>query len=138
MIKAVISDFFNVLLLPTGKAVDEYELNTELLDFYTSLKKHINVYMFTNALIHEQPEFDDQLQPVFDEIFSAIKMGLSKKDPASYRSLANRLNLKPEEVLFIDDSVVNIEAAKTAGMNVITFTDTESVKKEFHSLSYET
>jgi len=40
------------------------------------------------------------------------------------------MNLKPEEVLFIDDNAKNIEVAKSLGMQTINYIDYKSLVKE--------
>ena len=39
-----------------------------------------------------------------------------KGDPESYRKIANKMNLQPNEILFISDVVAELEAATAAGM----------------------
>jgi len=73
MIKAIVSDFSRVLLFPKDKsyqgslnalhkelsekpsynALDFFELNVGLLDFYKSLKDRIPVYIFTSDVIQD-------------------------------------------------------------------------------------
>lgn len=53
-------------------------------------------------------------------VVSAIEK-LKKPDPAIYKLLCNRYQLKPEECLFIDDRQVNVDAAMQVGMKAVLF-----------------
>jgi len=143
MIKAIVSDFSRVLLFPKDKSykgglntlhielardlnykvLDHFEFNIELLDFYTSLKSQLPIHMFTSDAIQDSPEFQPYLQPIFGEIMSAKRMNVTKEDPEAYRLVATHLNLDPGEILYIDDAFENIEAAKSAGFNVVLYKD---------------
>ncbi len=48
-----------------------------------------------------------------------------KPDPAIYYRLCEKYDLRPEECLFADDKLVNIEAARGMGMKAVLFTTTE-------------
>lgn len=153
MIKAIVSDFSRVLLFPkdTGhegglnvlhkklsqnseyNPLDHFELNTELLDFYRSLKKNYPLYIFTTDSIQDAPEFQKYLQPVFEKIFSASKMNTSKKDPEAYRKIAANLHLNPETILYIDDSAENIEAATMAKFIAHLYKNNDTLFKEIRS-----
>ena len=59
---------------------------------------------------------------------------LIKPDPAIYNLLAERYSLVPEKTVFIDDTEVNIDTAKSLGWNGIVYKDYESTKKELEAL----
>jgi 2-haloacid dehalogenase len=50
-------------------------------------------------------------------------LGMAKPDPAIFRHLLDRYQLRAEEVVFIDDAPRNIEAAAALGMRALVFTD---------------
>lgn len=153
MIKAIITDFSRVLLFPTDETylgslnglhkqlsqepnyniLDNFKINTELLDFYGSLKGRVNLYIFTSETIQDDPAFQQSIKPVFDSIFSAAKLGINKKEFSAYEALLKEINLKPYEVLYVDDAEVNILAAKEAGLNVLTFKTTNEAVHEIEN-----
>ena len=57
-----------------------------------------------------------------------------KPDPAIYNLLASRYDLVPEKTVFIDDTPVNIEAAKALGWNGIVYKSYEQAVKDLQSL----
>ncbi|HYE44836.1 MAG TPA: HAD family phosphatase [Caulobacter sp.] len=54
--------------------------------------------------------------------------GLIKPDPAIYRLACARAGLAAEELLFVDDSAANIEAARALGFHVLHFTDPAALR----------
>lgn len=143
MIKALLFDFSRTLLFPKDKTytgglndlhkkiqenpnynfLESFELNKGLLDYLETVKNKFDLYIFTSESIQEDPAIKDDLAKIFTKIFSATEMGLSKKDPKAYEFIAKELNLIPNEILFIDDSSENLEAAKIAGLQTLQYKD---------------
>jgi HAD superfamily hydrolase (TIGR01509 family) len=157
MFKAVVSDFSRVLLFPKDKnysgslnalhkelsqqegynPLDHFELNTQLLDLYKSLKEKTPIYIFTSDAIQDAPEFKQYLDPVFAGILSDKKMNTDKKIPEAYKLFAAQLQLSPDEILYIDDANENIEAAKTAGLHTFLYAGYEELSQQItESLNY--
>ena len=59
---------------------------------------------------------------------------LVKPDPAIYRILLDKYDLKAEECVFADDRADNVEAAQQVGMQAIVFTTTEAYKEALELL----
>jgi epoxide hydrolase-like predicted phosphatase len=106
-----------------------------LLEFLRSLRPERKVGLISNAwsglraLITRQ-EFDD----VFDEMIISAEVGLVKPDPRIYRLALDKLGMLPEESVFLDDVLINVEAARSAGMQAIHFTQPEKTLKELKQL----
>lgn len=135
------SDFSRVLLSPTDdnyvgglndlhkelSSLGDYDfwkyfrLNQDLLTFFQILGKRIDVYVFTTEYIQEHPAIQPKMEGVFKKIFSGASLGLKKTDPQSYKTLTREIGIKPEEILYIDDKLANLEAAKNAGLMVIRY-----------------
>ena len=81
--------------------------------------KGIEVCLLSNAL----PNLFDTAQGLVtdDKIFVSYKLSLLKPDVEIYRKVLKSLKAKPEEVIFIDDKLKNVEAAKSIGINGIVF-----------------
>ncbi len=153
MIKAIITDFSRVLLFPKDKSyhgslnglhrdlsiqpnyrlLDSFELNTGLLEYYKSLAEKLDLYVFTSETIQDSPELQPFIKPVFKEVFSAMKMEVDKKNENAYKKLVATVNLDPAEIIYIDDSEANIEAAKKAGLQTILFKDNDHLKTELQA-----
>ena len=69
------------------------------------------------------------------DIFSANDLGITKRDPQSYKFIAEDLGKKPEEIFFTDDTSGNIEAAKEAGIKTHLFVSNPELINTLKSLS---
>jgi epoxide hydrolase-like predicted phosphatase len=74
----------------------------------------------------------------WDELFDAIvlsgEVGLRKPEQAIYELMAERLGLRPQECLFVDDLSQNVMGAVAAGMVAVHHTDLEATLGELETL----
>ena len=134
MIKTFLVDYYGVIRHPQDDPFSVW--NEVLLDFLCELSEKSEMYMFTNSVSASTDEVVlEKLQPLFIKIFSANKMSLSKEDASSYTLLVKKIGKQPSEILFIDDSVSNVEAAKSAGLNAVVYTSFEKLHNELHELN---
>jgi HAD superfamily hydrolase (TIGR01509 family) len=146
-------DFSRVLLHPKDKTVsslnglyreleqqgsynffDYFELNHNLLQFLQPLHQKYRLYILTSEIIQNAPEVQEDIKKVFDKVFSAQDLHLSKKDPEIYKQIAEKVQAKPQEIVFIDDTKDNIEAAKAAGLSTLLYTSNDTLMKQLKSL----
>ena len=97
-------------------------LDDEMLSFIRGLRPRFKTALLSNAsphLVHllEQLAVTD----AFDEIVISGTVGVQKPDPGIYRIVLDRLRLAPEETIFVDDFVQNIQAAERLGMHTLHF-----------------
>ncbi len=62
---------------------------------------------------------------------------LIKPDPQIYKLIINRLNIKPNEAVFFDDLIANIQAARNEGLYAVHWENFESSKKQFEQIIAE-
>ena len=77
------------------------------------------------------------LYPILDEfegILISGQEGLIKPDPAIYRLLCERYAVVPEQAVFLDDSLRNIEGARAFGMHAVQFRSPQQVRAALVSL----
>ncbi len=60
-------------------------------------------------------------------------MGKSKQDPTIFDDIAEELHVNPEQILFIDDSIGNIERAQKKGLQTILYKDQGAFMQELAS-----
>lgn len=119
MIKAVIFDCFGVVLdIMRGTRIQQ---TSELLQ---DLKGKYQLAMLTNA--PSRYSLDQRFEPgELDELFDAVvisgEVGWDKPAPEIYTMTVERLGLKPEECLFIDDIPAFTEAAAALGIKTFTY-----------------
>lgn len=66
----------------------------------------------------------------FDLLVWSYQLGIAKPDPAIYRFVLEKLGMPPEEVLFLDDKPVNIEAAHALGIQGIVFSTVDRLRAD--------
>ncbi len=66
----------------------------------------------------------------FDPCLLSYQFDVEKPDPKIYEILLDTLNLKPEEVVFVDDVLENVEGALSLGIDAILFSSYENLIKE--------
>ncbi len=69
----------------------------------------------------------------FDFALWSCDVHMVKPEREIYMRVADKLGLPPTECLFIDDSIVNVEGARAAGMEAIHYVDFDSFLEEFES-----
>jgi putative hydrolase of the HAD superfamily len=76
--------------------------------------------------------------PRFNVLVWSYQLGMAKPDPAIYRHVLTELGALPEETLFLDDKLVNIEAAQALGMNAIQFSTVEQLRADLIAAGLDT
>lgn len=64
----------------------------------------------------------------------SFEVGSNKPNGKNYTTLLNKYNLIPEETIFIDDKLENIEMAKNFNIHAILFTNLEDLKNKILKL----
>jgi HAD superfamily hydrolase (TIGR01509 family) len=64
----------------------------------------------------------------FDVTLYSFEHGIGKPEPAAYAHALEALGSMPEETIFIDDSEVNVAAARELGLDAITFDGANSLR----------
>ena len=69
----------------------------------------------------------DQL---FDGLFFSCDIGVGKPNEGFFKAVAHRLGRPGEELLFIDDAMVNVEAARAAGWLAELFRSADGLRSD--------
>lgn len=72
-----------------------------------------------------------------DEQILSCEVGLIKPDPAIFHLTAERMGVRPEEALLVDDREVNIESAGRTGMAGIQFRSVKQLRSELEEMGFE-
>ncbi|MBI3486190.1 HAD-IA family hydrolase [Candidatus Daviesbacteria bacterium] len=121
MIKALLVDFFNVLLVSDNKLFSNYQLNQELLAYLKNLKSKYKLYIFTSSNLNNDLEMKAKLEAIFEKIYTVSEIGSPKDQTKAYQFILKDLNLKPDEVLFIDDGLDYVQTAQELGLKALQF-----------------
>ena len=136
-------EFWSNFSIRYGKKVKEElfgkffnpRLDQGVMQIIKRLKNDSRVVCGTNTF---DPHYDYLLErgyyDIFDAVFASNKIGVSKPDPNFYRYILNDEGIKPQDALFVDDSEVNVSAAKKLQIKSILFTDSHSLGRQIKRL----
>ena len=68
----------------------------------------------------------------FDVVFCSGDEGIAKPHTKAFELTLERLGVKPDEVVFIDDTLEHVEASRKMGLHGILFTTAEELEKELN------
>ena len=151
MIKAILSDFSGTILFLKDKDSkdglnalherlkdnvdydiwDHFVLGEDILNFHKNIASQVDVYIFTTRYIQEWPPLKEKMAGIFKDVFSTARLNLlPKTDSQVYTMLADKIGVKPNEIIFIDDRVEHVAAAKEAGLVAIHFeSESQSIRE---------
>jgi len=123
----------------TDKIINEFfsgdQADAMLLDFLRSLRPERKVGLISNAWSGLRAFITSQkFEDVFDEMIISAEVGLMKPDARIYRLALEKIGVQPEESIFLDDVLVNVEGARSVGMKAIHFTQPEKSLEELKKL----
>lgn len=71
---------------------------------------------------------------LFDVVFCSGDEGVKKPDLAAFEITLERLGVKPEEAVFVDDTTRHVQTARGLGLNAILFTTAEALVDDLGKL----
>jgi len=115
------------------------EVDRDLIHFIGELQGRYRTGLITNAWLDIRHMLEDVwgINSVFDEIIVSAEVKLVKPDEAIYRMMLEKLNVKAEESVFVDDFLENIEGARALGMHGIHFQQPEQALHDLSALLNE-
>ena len=98
-------------------------LDTTLVSLIRQLKKRYQTAVISNYASNLRPELTDLygIADAFDEIIISCEEKVMKPHPEIFLRALKRLGCAPEEALFIDDFLHNVQGAEAVGMAAIHF-----------------
>ncbi|MCJ7803254.1 MAG: HAD family phosphatase [Desulfobacterales bacterium] len=134
--------YWNAVREKTGVTGDDKKLREEVLrrlklrPEMMEVVKKIKSSGFIVAILSDQTNWLDDLNQRtpfyqhFDHVFNSFYLKKTKRDPSLFRDICVQLGLKPEEILFVDDSPDNIKRAASEGLKTIHFKGVSEFEKE--------
>jgi putative hydrolase of the HAD superfamily len=112
-----------------------YEWNTPMLDFVRSLKPDYKTGALSDAWADASEGMVDVINhDLFDVIVFSADVGMQKPSPEIYRLTLARLQVEPQEALFLDDREKNVDGARSVGMHGLLFTETQQAIQDINHL----
>jgi epoxide hydrolase-like predicted phosphatase len=115
----------------SGDSIDQ-----KLLGFAESLKPDYKIGLLSNAWVDSRNKLGALFIfiDIFDVAIFSAEVKARKPDPEIFHIMLERLGIKPEECIFIDDILENIEGAEKIGINTILFKNTQDTINEINSM----
>jgi epoxide hydrolase-like predicted phosphatase len=122
---ALVSDFWR------GDRIDD-----ALVDYIRSLRARVKTALITNAWPGTRQALEQEwgIADAFDLVVISSEVGTTKPGRRIYELALDRLAVRPEEALLVDDSVENITGAESAGMHTVLFRSPEQAMADVRSL----
>lgn len=108
-------------------------VNPAMVAWQGRLKQHgLRTAILSNMgdAIHENINRVHPWVANFDVLVWSYELRIAKPDPAIYRHTLEKLALPPEDCLFLDDKLENIQAARALGIRGIQFSTIEKLRAD--------
>jgi putative hydrolase of the HAD superfamily len=110
--------------------------NEELIAYFRALRPRYRTAILTNSFVgareHEEERYG--FTSMVDVAIYTHEEGFRKPDPRIYTIAAERIGFPPSEIVFLDDRLENIDAARTCGFQPILFTNTPQAIADIEAL----
>jgi putative hydrolase of the HAD superfamily len=105
-----------------------YELNQDVLKLAKELKKKFKVFVFSDNFDAATPSIRaDPEMKIFDKMFFSNEMHKIKQDAGAFEEVLEKIKIKPEDCVFVDDNKENFSRAKELGIKCVLFNGIESL-----------
>lgn len=109
------------------------DFRPEAVGVLPALKEKMPVYLLSNTNEIHWARFSNQytqqfghdFDSHFDAAYYSHQLGLRKPDLACFEAVIQRHQMQPDETLFVDDTPMNIAAAKRTGMHTLHLTSAD-------------
>jgi len=112
--------------------------NSAVMGVARALRDRYDVAVLSNAFPAQESTIRDQygidVLAEFDVYVNSALVGLSKPDPRIYHLTLDRLGVEPQQAVFLDDSLRNVDAARELGIHAIQFVTPETSLPELEAL----
>jgi len=109
--------------------------DTELLAFIGSLRPRWKTGTISNSWPGGREAMREQINSgVFDVSVFSAEEGIQKPHAEIYRRAVARLGVAPQEAVFVDDTLANVEGARLIGMRALHFRDSVGLRDEIGRL----
>ncbi|MBI5567629.1 MAG: HAD family phosphatase [Chloroflexi bacterium] len=111
-------------------------LDEDLVAFIRGVRPHVKTGLISNAwsglrnMLHTTAPIAD----AFDALVISAEEKMMKPDPRIYQLALDRLGVRADEAIFLDDFQVNINACTALGMHGVHFKSAEQAQRDIRSL----
>ena len=100
-------------------------LNAELANYFAGLRPRYRTGILSNSFVgaREREQVAYGFGDLCDLIIYSHEVGMAKPDRRIYALTCERLSVRPEELIFLDDAVACVAAAREHGIHGILYRD---------------
>lgn len=111
-------------------------LNVDLAAYFTRLRPRYRTGILSNSFVGARERERERygFEQMCDELLYSHEEGLLKPDPRFYRLAAERLGVRVERCVLLDDTRACVEGARAIGMHAIEFLDNRQAMRELERL----
>lgn len=102
---------------------------TELID---SIPARYTRAVLSNSNALHWPRVQGDLGSMFQHYFVSHQIGQIKPDAAAFEHVVAALRCEPQNVLFLDDNLLNVEAARRLGMDAFVVRGAQEARQVLH------
>lgn len=109
-------------------------LNQDVHEIIATLKGRYKLAIVSNTMReHGRIDSLSGIFDLFDVVLLSHEVGLTKDEEAIFFLVAEKLGVKPEECIFVDDFQKFVDIAASVGMKAILFEDANQLKRALNS-----
>ncbi len=110
--------------------------NVELVAWLRSQRPAYKTALLSNSFVgaREKEEERYAYSTLVDDIIYSHEVGIEKPDPRIYDLTCKRLGVAPSAMVFLDDVVANVEAARALGIHGVLFENNEQALRELNHI----
>ena len=105
----------------------------KMFKLVNDLRHHFNILILSNTNVLNASVIDKDIRDISDKIVYSYEVGYMKPDPEIFKIALDSINEIPKNVLFVDDLIENILAAKHLGFNTYLFDNYDNFKRYVNS-----
>ena len=110
--------------------------NTELIEYARQLRPRYRTGILSNSFVgaREREQAAYGFEDLVDEIVYSHEAGMSKPDPGIYALACARLNVRPQEMVFLDDADICVAGARDTGIHAVYYRNNTQAIEEIEKL----
>lgn len=110
--------------------------NTELIEYGRGLRPRLRTGILSNSFVgaREREQAAYGFEDLVDDIVYSHEVGMSKPDSRIFELTCERLAVRPDEVIFVDDVESHVAAAREVGLHGVHYRENAQVIREIEKL----
>ncbi len=103
--------------------ITKVRIDWQLVQMLEQLKTNYRLHMLTDQiqLNNSAVDWKNEFETHFHTILRSYEEGFRKPDAAAFQNLLSRINAGTNEVIFIDDALINCQAAEAIGIAALQY-----------------